>query len=64
MTTMNIEVEMPQAEQLALIATIDRVLRDHPGSVTPTGRRALHKVREAAKYAVEVKNAQSMEAAS
>ncbi|MCP5010935.1 MAG: hypothetical protein GY942_13220 [Aestuariibacter sp.] len=64
MTTMNIEVEMPQMEQLALISTINRVLKDDRGIISPAGRSAFHKVRQAAIYAVEVKNAGSMEAAS
>jgi hypothetical protein len=56
MALMNIEVEMPQREQLALITTINRVLKDERIAISPAGRRALHKIQQAAHYAVEVKD--------
>lgn len=64
MAVMNIEVEMSQAEQLALISSIRRVLRDDHIALTPAGRRALHKVQQAATYAVEIKDAEPVGAAT
>lgn len=57
MNLMNIEVEMPPAEQLALISTLRRILRDERLPISPSGRKALFKVKQAAIHAVEVKNA-------
>lgn len=64
MTTMNIEVEMPNDERLALYTYISRVLVTDNAVISEDAKNALYKVREAAMYAVEVKNADSMEAAS
>lgn len=64
MKVMNIEVEMTQAEQLALIVAIRRVLKDERIQLSPTSRRALFIIHQGAVNAVEVKGAQLPEVAS
>lgn len=51
---MNIEVEMPQNEQLALIAVITHLFAWHPNDFTMDAQRALRKIQQAAIHAVKV----------